>query len=170
MYCAKTGPIQTGRGWLFEPKMDGFRCLTCTHGRRFRARSRRGWAITDRLPELTHALPADVQLGGELDAWDANGHPDWYRVGERVPHGDTSIGLTLMVFDVLAVEGLSVMEQPYSERRALLERSRSSDRPCSLWRPLRTDAPCSTSSARKVSRALSRNGFATRTGRASASG
>jgi bifunctional non-homologous end joining protein LigD len=118
---AKTGPIPITNGWVFEPKMDGFRCLVCTHGGRFRAHSRRGWDMTSRLPELGSLLPVDVQLDGELVAWDANGHPDWHLLGRRMLHGDLSIPVALMVFDLLAVEGLSVTSQPYAERRALLE-------------------------------------------------
>jgi bifunctional non-homologous end joining protein LigD len=118
---AKTGPIPTGRGWIFEPKLDRFRCLVCTHGGRFLARSRRGWNMTDKLPGLGRMLPPDVQLDGELVAWDESGHPDFHRLSSRMLHGDMSIPVTLMVFDVLAVEGLSVMGQPYSKRRELLE-------------------------------------------------
>jgi bifunctional non-homologous end joining protein LigD len=101
--------------------MDGFRCMVCTHGGRFQARSRRGWAMTALLPELAHTLPPDVQLDGELVAWDGHSHPDFHRLGRRMLHGDTTIPVTLMVFDVLAVEGLPVTSQPYVERRALLE-------------------------------------------------
>lgn len=54
---ARSGPLPTGRGWLYEPKLDGFRCLVCTHGR-FRTRSRRGWDMTNLLPELGQTLPA----------------------------------------------------------------------------------------------------------------
>jgi len=36
-------------------------------------------------------------------------------------HGRGGIAVTLFLFDVLAVEGLPVTSQPYSERRALLE-------------------------------------------------
>ena len=57
---ARSGVIPTGSGWRLEPKLDGFRCLVCTHGR-FMARSRRGWNMTTRLPELGGALPPDVQ-------------------------------------------------------------------------------------------------------------
>jgi hypothetical protein len=74
---AKPGPIPVAKGWLFEPKMDGFRCLVFTHGGRFLARSRRGWEMTERLPELGSLLPADVQLDGELVARDADGRPDF---------------------------------------------------------------------------------------------
>src|SRR4051794_30597307 len=59
---ASPGAIPTGSGWVFEPKLDGFRCLTRTHGGRFRARSRRGWDMTSLLPDLGRALPPDLQL------------------------------------------------------------------------------------------------------------
>ena len=62
---ARAGAIRRGRGWRFEPKLDGFRCLTCTHAR-FRARSRRGWNMTSLQPELEQTLPPDAQLDGEL--------------------------------------------------------------------------------------------------------
>jgi bifunctional non-homologous end joining protein LigD len=118
---AKAGPIPAGSGWMFEPKLDGFRCLICTHGGRFRARSRRGWEMSDRLPELHNALPIDVQLDGELVSWDDSGRPDWHRLGARVLHGDTSIPVSFIAFDVLACEGLPVTGLPYSKRRELLE-------------------------------------------------
>jgi ATP-dependent DNA ligase len=28
---ARPGAIPSGRGWQFEPKLDGFRCIVCTH-------------------------------------------------------------------------------------------------------------------------------------------
>ena len=61
---ARSDAIPRGRGWIFEPKLDGFRCLVCTHGG-FRARSRRGWNMAPLLPELAGALPTDVQFDGE---------------------------------------------------------------------------------------------------------
>src|SRR5215210_7263476 len=70
---ARSGPLPRGRGWVFEPKLDGFRCLVCTHGGRFRARSRNGWSMTSLLPELEAALPPDVQLDGEIVALDHDG-------------------------------------------------------------------------------------------------
>ena len=47
---ARSAPLPHGRGWLVEPKLDGFRCLVCTHAG-LRARSRRGRSVTP-LPEL----------------------------------------------------------------------------------------------------------------------
>ena len=118
---ARAGPIPRGRGWTFEPKLDGFRCLVCTHGGRFRARSRNGWNMTKLLPDLADALPDDVQLDGELVAVAQEGSPDFHRLAARMLHGRGGIAVTLFVFDMLAVEGLPVTAQPYAERRALLE-------------------------------------------------
>lgn len=99
--------------------MDRFRCLTCTHGRH-RAISRRGWDMTQLLPEL-RSPPPDLQLDGELVALDENGAPDFHRISSRMLHRKPGISITYFVFDVLAVEGLSTLEAPYQERRALLE-------------------------------------------------
>jgi len=118
---ARPGAIPSGRGWTFEPKLDGFRCLICTHGGGFRARSRRGWNMTPLLPELAAALPPDVQLDGELVALDGDGRPDFHRLGARMLHGRAGIAITFFAFDLLAVEGLPVTATPYSDRRALLE-------------------------------------------------
>ena len=118
---ARSGRIPTGSGWRFEPKLDGFRCLVCTHGGRLRARSRNGGSMGELLPELAAALPGDVQLDGELVALDADGRPDFHRLCARMLHAAPGVAVTLFVFDVLALEGLPVTSQPYRERRALLE-------------------------------------------------
>jgi hypothetical protein len=62
-----------------------------------------------------------VQLDGELVALDADGRPDFHRLGARMLHGRPGIAVTQFVFDVLAVEGLPVTASPYRERRVLLE-------------------------------------------------
>ena len=117
---ARTGTIPHGRGWTFEPKLDGFRCMICTHAG-FRARSRHGWNMTHLLPEFRKRLPEGVQIDGELVALADDGRPDFHRLSSRMLHGRTGIAVTLFVFDVLAVEGLATTMQPYRERRALLE-------------------------------------------------
>ena len=63
---ARAGTIPRSAGWTFEPKLDGYRCLVCTHAM-FRARSRRGWDMTH-LPEFRKTIPAGIQLDGELVA------------------------------------------------------------------------------------------------------
>jgi bifunctional non-homologous end joining protein LigD len=77
--------------------------------------------MTALLPELLAALPRDVQLDGELVALDERGHLDFHLLGSRILHGEHAVPVTLMVFDVLAVEGLPTTALPYRRRRALLE-------------------------------------------------
>jgi bifunctional non-homologous end joining protein LigD len=105
---------------VFEPKLDGFRCLGCSHDG-FRARSRRGWNMTPLLPELARTLPSNLQLDGELVALDRDGRPDFHRLGSRMLHGRPGITIMYFVFDVLAVEGLPTTTRPYADRRELLE-------------------------------------------------
>jgi bifunctional non-homologous end joining protein LigD len=116
----RAGAIPHGRGWTFEPKLDGFRCLVCTHAG-LRARGRRGWDMTHLLPEFRRDLPLGVQLDGELVALDESGRPDFHLLSLRMLHGRAGIPAVLFVFDVLAVEGLATTMLSYSERRALLE-------------------------------------------------
>jgi bifunctional non-homologous end joining protein LigD len=117
---ARSGAIPSGVGWRFEPKLDGFRCLVCTHGC-LRARSRRGWNMAPLLPELEHALPPNVQLDGELVAFDDEGKPDFHRLSQRMLHRRDGIAVTYKVFDVLAFDGESTLREPYRARRQLLE-------------------------------------------------
>jgi hypothetical protein len=117
---ARAGAIPRGSGWTFEPKLDGFRCLVCTHAG-LRVRSRRGWDMTHLLPEFRRGLPLRVQLDGELVALDETGRPDFHRLSAWMLHGSTGIRVTYFVFDLLGVEGLATTAQPYLQRRALLD-------------------------------------------------
>src|SRR4051794_23685223 len=96
---ARSGPLPKTDGWRFEPKLDGFRCLVCTHGR-FRALSRRGWNMTKLLPQLKDSLAGDLQLDGELVAVNEQGHPDFHLLCRRMLHGDSAIPVMYLVFDV----------------------------------------------------------------------
>lgn len=69
----RSAKLPTGRGWRYEPKIDGFR-----------ADSRRGHDFADKLPER-EGLPRGLQLDGEIYAPDTNGAFDstGSAVGER---------------------------------------------------------------------------------------
>lgn len=123
----RPGAIPAGAGWAFEVKWDGFRAVVSTEDG-LRVRSRRSWDMTGRVPELA-SLPAGLVLDGELVAFNYRGAPCWPRLCRRVLHGDGSIPVTFVAFDVLRVEGHDVTCNPWSVRRALLE---------DLWEP----APC----------------------------
>jgi bifunctional non-homologous end joining protein LigD len=85
-----------------------------------RVRSRRGWNMTDLVPELGE-IPADVMLDGELVAFGPDAAPDFPLVCERMLMRRRQIPVTFVVFDLLRLAGDSLMGLPYSERRAELE-------------------------------------------------
>ena len=66
-------------------------------------------------------LPVRAILDGELVAMDGDGKPDFPLICERLLQHRFSIPLTFMVFDVLSVDGQSVVSHPYAERRLILE-------------------------------------------------
>jgi bifunctional non-homologous end joining protein LigD len=109
----------SGDGWSFEPKLDGYRCMVDTHSG-FRARSRRGWAMAELLPEL-EGLPEGLQLDGELVSFDADGRPSFELLSRRMLMRDRRVPVCFLAFDLLAVEGVPTLAQPYAERRAILE-------------------------------------------------
>jgi bifunctional non-homologous end joining protein LigD len=104
--------------YSFEVKWDGFRSLVSRNGD-FQVRSRRGWNMTTLLPDLGD-LPRDAVFDGEVVAF-ADGRPHFPLVCDRLLHRDSSIPLTFVIFDVLALDGEATTYLPYRERRQLLE-------------------------------------------------
>jgi bifunctional non-homologous end joining protein LigD len=84
---ARSGPIPTRAHWAFEVKWDGFRAIVSTENEML-VRSRRGWNMTERVPELW-ALPVLATLDGELVAFGADGTPDFPTICERMDHART---------------------------------------------------------------------------------
>jgi bifunctional non-homologous end joining protein LigD len=76
--------------------------------------------MTMQLLELAD-LPAGLVLDAEIVAFNDHGVPHWPLVCQRLLHGDESVPLTLMIFDVLRHDGDDLTRRPYSARRALLD-------------------------------------------------
>ena len=68
---ARSGKLPARGDWAYEVKWDGFRTIVSTEGR-FRVRSRRGWDMTELVPELG-GLPIFATLDGELCAFGPDG-------------------------------------------------------------------------------------------------
>jgi bifunctional non-homologous end joining protein LigD len=117
---ARSGPIPTRGDWSFEVKWDGFRAIVSTEGGPLRVRSRRGWDMTELVPELS-GLPVSATLDAELVAFADDGSPDFPLVCERMLMRRRSIAVTLVIFDLLTLDGRDLAGAPYSERRAELE-------------------------------------------------
>jgi bifunctional non-homologous end joining protein LigD len=116
---ARSGKIPTRDDWACEVKWDGFRGLLSTENR-FRLTSRRGWDMTALVPELA-SFPVLGIFDGELVAFDESGAPDFPSVCERLLNRRQHIPLTYLIFDVLSLDGRSLVGEPYTERRRQLE-------------------------------------------------
>lgn len=163
---ARGGPLPTRGRWSYEVKWDGFRAIVRA-GDDFRVRSRRGWDMTALVPEL-EALPAGV-YDGELVSF-VDGLPYFPAVCARLLNRVDDVVLHYLVFDVLALDGHSVITCP---TRSGASCSSVSGYP-PTWRSSRTastTAPRSgTSCASAASRASWRSGSTVATCPGSAAG
>jgi bifunctional non-homologous end joining protein LigD len=116
---ARSGPLATRGRFSYEVKWDGFRAMLSTEGP-LRIRSRRGWDMTPFLPELA-SFPTFGTFDGELVAFDNDGSPDFPLICERMLMRRQHVPITYVIFDVLSLEGTSLLGVPYAERRAQLE-------------------------------------------------
>jgi bifunctional non-homologous end joining protein LigD len=115
-------------GWLFEPKLDGWRAMVRCY-ESVTVRTRNGHDITSAVPELAVRPGAldgrQVVLDGELVA--GAGRPeDFYGIAGRVASRRRVIPLTFVAFDVLFLDGEVLCDRPYVERRAVLDELRVS--------------------------------------------
>jgi bifunctional non-homologous end joining protein LigD len=76
--------------------------------------------VTELLPELA-AFPVFGIFDGELVAFDTEGVPDFPLVCERMLMRRHSIPVVYVLFDVLSLDGRSLIREPYRERRRQLE-------------------------------------------------
>ncbi len=107
--------------WEYQLKLDGYRAIAFTEGGRVHLQSRNGNDFGARygpvLKGLTK-LPTDTVIDGEIVALDADGRPSFNLLQN---YGSANVPLAYFVFDVMVLRGRSVMSEPLSVRRALLE-------------------------------------------------
>lgn len=120
-------------GWAFEVKWDGVRGVTYLADGTFHMESRNLKDITPRYPELwplaERLAGRDVILDGEVVAFDASGRPDFGTLQNRmhlanareVQRRMVEIPVLYLVFDLLWLDGASLMGASYEERRAALD-------------------------------------------------
>jgi len=116
----------------FEYKYDGARVQIHKRGDEVRVFSRRLTDVTQSLPEVVEAVKDSIKAGeaiveGEIIAVDESGHPipfqhlmrRFKRVHE-VQGTAEKIPVRLYLFDVLYLDGESLISLPYVQRRAVL--------------------------------------------------
>jgi ATP-dependent DNA ligase len=124
--------LPEGKGWQFEPKWDGFRCLAVRAGGEVELFAKSGKGLGRYFPEivsLVRALPGErFVLDGELaipvgntlsfDALQMRLHP----AESRIRKLSAETPAILILFDMLmATDGRSLIDQPLTARRAALE-------------------------------------------------
>jgi bifunctional non-homologous end joining protein LigD len=130
---ARTGELPPDDDrWTYEIKWDGVRAVAYVDGGRLRLEARSGRDITPRYPELRELGRAlagrEAVLDGEVVAFDADGRPSFQKLQGRmhltsehaVRRLSQSEPVHYMIFDLLWLDGHSLMELPYTERRERL--------------------------------------------------
>src|SRR4051812_19747833 len=116
--------VPTSEGWLYEVKWDGYRALArLVAGEGATLRSRRGNDFAERFPTVVSALPRAVRtpdcvLDGEVCALDDQGRSSF----SAMQQGKPGTPIVYYVFDVLEIEGESLLDLPLTERRKRLEK------------------------------------------------
>jgi bifunctional non-homologous end joining protein LigD len=130
MLATKGTEVPTGPEWLHEVKWDGMRVLVEVDDGDLHIRSRNEKDAKVAFPEL-HGLAGlgrDAVLDGEVVAF-LDGIPTFGALADRLHVGNArraaelseSNPATLLVFDLLALDGTDVTGLPLTERRRLLE-------------------------------------------------
>jgi bifunctional non-homologous end joining protein LigD len=127
---ATLGDLPPGDGWAYEIKWDGVRAIGYAEGGRLRLASRRANNITARYPELRELGRAlgthEAVIDGEVVAFDDQGRPSFQRLQRRmhltseaqVRRLSASDPVVYVIFDLLFLDGHSLLAEPYEARRA----------------------------------------------------
>ena len=107
--------------WAFEAKWDGYRLLVDADHGQVRLRSRNGRDLTAEFPQLrslaTGLSDHRAVLDGEVVALDESGVPSFSEMQNRA----RATRIEFRAFDVLHLDGRSLLRATYRDRRKLLE-------------------------------------------------
>jgi ATP-dependent DNA ligase len=125
--------LPEGEQYCYEVKLDGFRCLVFVEGEDTYLQSRGGKPFGRYFPELTFPRGRYV-LDGEIVVRGDGGREDFDALGQRIHPAASRVArlseetpATYVAFDLLAEGEKSLLQRPFSERRAALQRLLSSD-------------------------------------------
>ncbi|MGA7703262.1 MAG: ATP-dependent DNA ligase [Solirubrobacteraceae bacterium] len=125
--------LPEGEDYVYEVKLDGFRCIAFVDGEDVFLQSRNGKTLGRYFPELRFP-PGRYVLDGEIVVRDGSGRESFDALGQRVHPADSRVQrlavetpAVYIAFDLLAYEEDSWLDQPFSSRRAGLERMFAED-------------------------------------------
>jgi bifunctional non-homologous end joining protein LigD len=118
-------------GWSYEFKWDGVRAIVYVDGGRPRVLTRNDRDVSATYPELRAMAESlggtRVVLDGEIVAFDSAGRPNFgvlqarMHVARPTPTLVSDVPVSYLAFDVLYLDGESLLEASYSRRREVLE-------------------------------------------------
>lgn len=112
--------------WIFEPKLDGVRCLAYKSGRSVDMYSRNKLPLHDAHPlvrDALAALPYDYVIDGELAATfqGRTSFSAWQQLKQVAPGRRPRIKVHLHVFDIMRFDGRDLRQLPVLERKSILK-------------------------------------------------
>lgn len=120
--------LPTHGDWRYEPKLDGFRAIVFVDGDDVEIQSRGARPLGRYFPELTFP-PVRCVLDGEIVIERADGREDFELLQSRLHPAESrvrrlaaEIPATFVAFDLLAEDDDALIDLPFTERRARLER------------------------------------------------
>ncbi len=136
-------PGRVEGGLLYEPKWDGFRGIVYFDGTNVEIGSRGSKLLTRYFPELVamfaQQLTSPCILDGEIVV--RSGRPgaerlDWELLSQRIHPAASRVAkladetpASFVAFDLLSIDGASLLDTPFGERRAALEKLLATARP-----------------------------------------
>lgn len=124
-------PVAEESAWAFEMKWDGVRAVVYVDHGSVRVLTRNDREVLATYPEVGGLgevfASRQVIFDGELIACDATGRPSFGELQQRMHVQRPSAALrervpvTLLLFDLLYLDGVSLLNTAYCERRAQLE-------------------------------------------------
>jgi len=141
--------LPVDEGMIYEPKWDGFRCVVFRDGDEVELGSRNERPLTRYFPELIEplraSLPDKCVVDGEIvvathdgldfDALQQRIHP----AASRVQKLSIETPASFVAFDLLAIDGRSLLDTPLRERRILLNDALQGARPPIHLSPMTLD-------------------------------
>ena len=122
MYALTVQKLPQGQEWLYEMKLDGYRCLAGRDSTGVTLWSRRGNLFTNQFPHIARAcerFPPNTLVDGEIVALDESGRVSFNLLQH---HRSKAQALVFYAFDVLIYRSRSVSNVPLYFRREVLHR------------------------------------------------
>jgi bifunctional non-homologous end joining protein LigD len=130
---AVTGPLPEGGQWSYEMKWDGLRAVVYVDTGHVKVLTRNDREVAAQYPELGRMAAAmgstQAVLDGEIVAFDEAGRPSFGRLQQRMhvtkaaalDRLQQEVPIHYLIFDLLHLDGRSLLDEPLSERRRLLD-------------------------------------------------